>query len=132
MRHGINEKRLLKTFLELITINSPSFEEKELGKVLASKLKKAGCRVKMQAYDRSFNLIAFKRGSDRHAPPLLLSGHMDTIEPTQGMTFSTGNGMIKTTGHTVLGADDKSALAQIIEAVTVLKERNIRHGDLEI
>jgi tripeptide aminopeptidase len=32
----------------------------------------------------------------------------------------------------VLGADDKSGLAQILEALSVLQEKNLQHGDLEI
>lgn len=128
----INQQRLIKSFLELIKINSPSFSEREIGSVLAEKLEDAGCRVEFQKYERSFNLIAFKKGTDPDRPPLLLSGHMDTIEPTEGITFSIDNEMIRSTGNTVLGADDKSALAQILEALTVINDKNLPHGDLEI
>lgn len=128
----INRKRLTETFIELIKVNSPSFEEGEIGALLSGKLEALGCRVELQQYDRSFNLIAYKEGNKKAAPPLLLSGHMDTIEPTTGITFSIENDVIRTTGNTVLGADDKSALAQIIEALTVLNEREIPHGDIEI
>ncbi|MGO9614024.1 MAG: M20/M25/M40 family metallo-hydrolase [Dissulfurispiraceae bacterium] len=127
----INQERLVETFVELIKINSPSFRERELGDLLARKLAKLGCEIELQAYDRSFNLIARKTGQDG-IPPLLLSGHMDTIEPTEGITFAIEDGLIKTTGNTVLGADDKSAIAQILEVLSVLEEREIPHGDLEI
>ncbi|MDH4232982.1 MAG: M20/M25/M40 family metallo-hydrolase [Nitrospirota bacterium] len=128
----INKKRLLKTFTELLRINSPSFQEKEIGSLLAKKLKERGCRVTIQKYDKSFNLIAIKKGTVSKAHPLLLSGHMDTIEPTIGIKFSIQNERVRSTGNTVLGADDKSALAQILEALTVLQERALPHGDIEI
>lgn len=128
----INRQRLIDTFVELIKINSPSFDEREIAGVLAKKLEGAGCTVDMQEYDRSFNLIAFKKGSKPNTPTILLSAHMDTIEPTEGISFSIDDDLIRTTGDTVLGADDKSALAQIIEAITVLHEDNIPHGDIEI
>jgi tripeptide aminopeptidase len=130
--HFINRKRLIDTFKELIMINSPSFGERQIGAVLSQKLDEAGCSVELQEYGKSFNIIAFRKGNDPEAQPILLSGHMDTIEPTSGIEFSDENGRIGTTGKTVLGADDKSALAQIIEALTVLHERSLSHGDIEV
>jgi len=128
----INQDRLIETFTDLIRINSPSFNEREIGDFLKKKLEYTGCTVEFQEYDRSFNLIAIKKGTNPNIPPLLLSGHMDTIEPTEGITFSIEEGVIRTTGNTVLGADDKSALAQILEVLTVINEKEIPHGDLEI
>jgi tripeptide aminopeptidase len=129
--HTINNKRLLQTFTELLAINSPSFDEEKIGRVLAEKLRVTGCDVELQRYDRSFNIVARKKGHIK-ALPLLLSAHMDTIEPTEGIEFSVDDSEVKTIGRTVLGADDKSAIAQILEALTVLDELKIPHGDLEI
>lgn len=128
----INQDRLIETFTDLIRINSPSFNEREIGDFLKKRLEYTGCTVEFQEYDRSFNLIAIKKGTNPDIPPLLLSGHMDTIEPTEGITFSIEEGVIRTTGNTVLGADDKSALAQILEVLAVINEKDIPHGDLEI
>lgn len=128
----INQDRLIETFTDLIRINSPSFNEREIGDFLKKKLEYTGCTVEFQEYDKSFNLIAIKKGTNPDIPPLLLSGHMDTIEPTEGIIFSTEEGVIRTTGNTVLGADDKSGLAQILEVLTVINEKEIPHGDLEI
>jgi tripeptide aminopeptidase len=129
---GSNRSRLVRIFTELIAINSPSFQEQAIGRVLVRMLKAAGCRVRLQKYDRSFNLIATQKGLLRDVPPLLLSAHMDTIEPTTGIRFERKGGIIRSTGATVLGADNKSALAQIIEALFVLRERRIPHGDIEV
>ncbi len=127
----INKERLISTFVDLIKINSPSFAEKEIGDFLAQRLSGIGFDVRFQQYDRSFNLIAIKKGNKRGAA-LMLSAHMDTIEPTEGITFAVENDRIRSTGNTVLGADDKSALAQILEAAIVLHENRISHGDIEI
>lgn len=128
----INQDRLIETFTDLIRINSPSFNEREIGDFLKKRLEYTGCHVEFQEYDRSFNLIATKKGTNPNIPSLLLSGHMDTIEPTEGITFSIEEGVIRTTGNTVLGADDKSSLAQILEVLTVINEKEVPHGDLEI
>ncbi len=128
----INKDRLLETFTDLLRINSPSFEERELGAFLAQKLKGLGFSITRQRYDMSFNIIASKKGRAPGVPALLLSAHMDTIEPTLEIAFSLDNKKVRSTGSTVLGADDKSAIAQILEAMTMLQEQNIQHGDVEI
>lgn len=130
--HYINQKRLIETFTGLIRINSPSYNERDIGDILAKRLEGVGFQVDFQEYDKSFNIIALKKGGIPDTPPLLLSGHMDTIEPTEGIRFSIEDGVIRSTGNTVLGADDKSALAQILEVLTVIHEKDLPHGDLEI
>lgn len=127
----INRDRLVETFVDLVRINSPSFAEKEIGDCLAQRLGGIGFDVRFQQYDRSFNLIAIKKGNKRGSP-LMLSAHMDTIEPTEGIVFVVEKDRVRSTGDTVLGADDKSALAQILEVATVLQENRISHGDIEI
>lgn len=128
----INGKRLISTFTDLLRINAPSFGEEAIGAYLRKGLRQAGCTVETQAYEKSFNLIGRLQGSIRKARPLILNAHMDTIEPTTGIRFENKKGVIRTTGRTVLGADDKSALAQILEALLVLREKKVGHGPLEI
>jgi len=128
----IDRKRLVGTFLEMISINSPSFHEGPMGDYLEAKLRPLGFRVIRQKFDASFNILALKKGSRKDVRPLILSGHMDTIEPTTGIRYTVRNGVIRSTGDTVLGADDKSAIAQILEAVTVIGENDIPHGNIEI
>ena len=132
IKADINRERLLKTFTDLLKVDSPSFHEEKIGALLATELRKRGCRVTVQKYDKSFNLIAVRKGNTAKARPLLLSGHMDTIEPTKGLRFSIQADRVCSTGDTVLGADDKSALAQILEALAVVQENDLPHGDLEI
>lgn len=128
----INRKRLVSTFIDLIKINSPSFEEDLLGRRLEELFTRLNFRITRQRYGRSFNIIARKKGSLKNSRSLLLSGHMDTIEPTEKIRYAVKSGVIRSTGNTVLGADDKSAIAQILEAVTVLQEQSIPHGDIEV
>ncbi|HLW37551.1 MAG TPA: M20/M25/M40 family metallo-hydrolase, partial [Candidatus Eremiobacteraceae bacterium] len=66
------------------------------------------------------------------APPLLVSAHMDTVPPGKGVHPVREAGRIRTDGTTVLGGDDKSGLAVILEALLVLKEHGVPHGDIEV
>ncbi|MGC2061430.1 MAG: M20/M25/M40 family metallo-hydrolase [Thermodesulfovibrionales bacterium] len=132
MKDLINKQRLLKTFLELAEINSPSFDEREIGAFLIKRLEQAGCKVVVQEYEQSFNLIGVKQGMKIETAPLLLSAHMDTIEPTDGIKITIDDEMVRSTGETVLGSDDKSAVAQILEALDVIREQDLPHGDIEV
>jgi tripeptide aminopeptidase len=42
------------------------------------------------------------------------------------------DGIIYSDGTTILGGDDKSGIAAILEAVRYIKENNIPHGDIEV
>ena len=43
-----------------------------------------------------------------------------------------GEDLIVTDGKTLLGADDKAGIAEIMTALAVLKEKNIPHGDIRV
>lgn len=129
---NMDSERIVATFTDLLKINSPSFGEQKIGEYLEERLTALGCAVERQEYTESFNLIARLQGSIPDAPPLLLGAHMDTAEPTEGIVFEIENGIIRSDGKTILGADNKCALAQIIEALTILEDGSVPHGDIEI
>jgi tripeptide aminopeptidase len=57
---------------------------------------------------------------------------MDTVEPGRGIVPVLTQGRFESAGETILGADDKSAMAILLEVLTVLQERNLPHGPLEL
>ncbi|MCX8027822.1 MAG: M20/M25/M40 family metallo-hydrolase [Thermodesulfovibrionales bacterium] len=128
----INKNRLINHFIGLIKINSPSFSEKEICNHIVRLLKRCGCKTFIQDYGQSINLICKKEGNDKEIPPLILNAHMDTVQSTDGLMYKIDDEKIMSVGRTVIGADDKSAIAQIIEAIMVIDENKIRHGDIEI
>lgn len=128
----INPGRLIETFIELIQINSPSFCENEIAAWLIERLIALGLTVDSQNYGESFNLTGRKAGTVQGIEPIILSCHMDTVEPTKGLKLIREGGIIKSDGRTILGADDKSGIAEILEALHVLKEQGLPHGDIEV
>ena len=56
---------------------------------------------------------------------------MDTVVPGKGVNPSIKDGYVVTDGTTILGADDKAGLAAMFEAIRVLKEQDIEHGDIQ-
>ncbi len=128
----VKRQRLINTFIELIKINSPSFREREISEFIAQQLKSCSFDVLLQDYGQSLNIIARKEGVDKGAPTLILNAHMDTVEDTEKIEFAISDGRIRSIGPTVLGSDDKSGIAQIIEALRVIQETGAAHGTIEV
>ncbi|WP_420265620.1 M20/M25/M40 family metallo-hydrolase [Candidatus Magnetominusculus dajiuhuensis] len=128
----INPARLMDIFIELVQIDSPSYNEREIASRLTKHLIELGLSVEFQQYGKSFNLIGRKHGKLRGVAPVMLSSHMDTVESTKGLKSIREGGVVKTDGGTILGADDKSGIAEILEALYVLKEQGLPHGDIEV
>lgn len=123
----MNENRLVKTILEVIKIDSPSGFEDEIGNHLFKIFSKLALRP---FYDSFGNLLLNIPGKGR---PLLLSAHLDTVEPGRNIKPLIKKGIIKSDGSTVLGADNKVAVASIVEVVRSLCDhQDIVHLPLEI
>jgi len=132
----INEKRLGDCFTRLAQVDSESFDEARIAGVLEDILRQMGADV---AFDdaaakvgsNSGNLIAtFKGNAD--VEPIFLSGHMDTVKPGKGVRVLFKDGVFTSDGTTILGSDDKSALAIIIEVMTVVREQQLLCPPVEI
>ncbi len=124
------DARLLETFLELVRIDSPSREERAVAEYCAAALAAAGCSVRFDdsaavTGSDTGNLIAELPGSLPGV--LLLSAHMDTVEPGRGVDPVIHEGLIVAAGDTILGADDKAGLATAIETARRLTESGKPH-----
>jgi tripeptide aminopeptidase len=126
MQKMINHDRLVSTFLELVQIDSPSGQEEEIAQHLVAELNRLDVSV---VRDETGNVIGRLAGE---GAPILLSAHIDTVEPGRGVKPVITDGMITSDGTTILGADDKSGLAVILEVLQVLVEQNSPHPPLEV
>jgi tripeptide aminopeptidase len=132
----IDRKRLAETFKFLVQIDSVSKEEGVIANEIKKILETLGADTFVDnAGDKiggnSGNLIAKFKGNTQ-VPPLILNAHMDTVEPGRGVTAVLENGTFTSDGTTILGADDKSAIAILLETLNILKENNLKHGPLEL
>ena len=125
----INVERLSRFFLDLAHLESPSRREGKVAAYLKHQFESLGA---LCLFDDS----APKTGSEvgnlivrypREAknPLLFFAGHMDTVEPTQNPKITLTNGVFRSDGRTICGADDKSALAIFLEIVSLLKEKGL-------
>jgi tripeptide aminopeptidase len=122
----INPDRLVSTFLELVQIDSPSGQEEEIARHLVAELRSLGLTVER---DTTGNVIGRLAGE---GSPILVCAHIDTVGPGQGVKPVVANGIITSDGTTVLGGDDKSGVAAILEVLCVLAEQDLPHPPLEV
>ncbi len=122
----INETRLLDTFLALVRTDSPSGEEATIAQELAARLRSLGLTVEL---DDMSNIVARLTGQ---GDPLLLAAHMDTAMPGYGVKPVVKEGVVYSDGTTILGADDKSGIAVILEVLQTIVEGELPHPPLEV
>jgi len=133
----VNRERLVNEFLSLVRIESLSKQEGKvaqyLSKVLDSmKIEHHVDNAGEKIGGETGNVIASVPATDRKCPVLLFSSHMDTVGPVKGIKPILDGDTIRSDGNTILGSDDKSGIAAILECLKVLVENKIRHGQIEI
>lgn len=121
----MDNTRLLQTFLALVQIDSPSGQETAIAAELYDRLRALDVDVHI---DPAGNVLGRWDSSDT---PLLLSAHMDTVVPGVGIRPVVQDGVIRSNGTTILGSDDKSGIAVILEVLTALREQG-RRPSIEI
>ncbi len=130
--YAINRKRLINIFTDLVKIPSPSWEEQKVVEYIEKYFKGIGVKTKRFRCKNSFNLLATISGKNKNKPPILFSAHTDTVLPCENVNPVVTDKRISSDGTTILGSDDKSAVAMFMEAARILKESSMDHGKIEI
>lgn len=129
-------ERLFSIFESLLEINSPPGGEEKMVQLVKKFLKPVPLieKTSITKDGKPSNNLLFKlpASDQKQRPTLLLSAHLDTVEPTEGLVFKVENDTYYTSGNTILGADDKSGIAIIIEVLLTLYENALPHPALEI
>ena len=133
----IDRERMTEHVMDIIKIDSLSRKEKDVAFKLQKDMEELGAEC---FYDDAGekvngnigNLIVKIEGNKSDAPPFFLSAHMDTVGPGEGIKPRIEDGIIKSDGMTILGSDDKSGIAVIVETIRAIKDNGLPHGDIEI
>ncbi|SEQ21333.1 tripeptide aminopeptidase [Virgibacillus subterraneus] len=133
---SINKDRVINQFLELVQIDSETKHETKIAEVLTKMFTDLGLDVveddsKNETGHGAGNLVCTLKGNKEGVDPIYFTSHMDTVVPGTGIKPSIEDGYIRSDGSTILGADDKAGLAAILETIRILKENNIKHGDVQ-
>jgi tripeptide aminopeptidase len=125
-------------FTELAAIPSPPGSEREVADRVAAYLQGLGLEVSEDdAGDRiganAGNLLArLAPSSANGGTPIFLCAHLDTVQPTGPLEPVVEDGVIRNAGGTILGADNKAAVATMLEAVRLILSENRPHAGIEL
>lgn len=134
----INRERLATTFTTLCEIDSPSKREGNISRWLQEKFTSLGADYIYEdssaeaTGSESGNLIIRFNGNMDQQEGIFLSCHMDTVEPGEGVEVVRDGDIFRSKGDTILGGDDKSGIAAIIEMIESIKEDNTSHPMIEV
>lgn len=131
----INKERLLADFLAYVQIDSESTREGAFAARVAEDLRAIGCVVE---FDESHAVTGSETGNlyatlpgNTEGEAVVLSAHMDTVKPGIGVKPVVENGVIRSDGTTVLGGDDKSGVAAVVEAMRTAVEKGLPHPTVQ-
>jgi len=132
----MNNDRLIKQFIEMLKVDSESGNERKIADYLKKYFKKFDVEVMEDDTTETTghgagNLFIRLKG-DPAVEPVYFTVHMDTVTPGVGIKPQIEDGYIVSDGTTILGSDDKAGIAAIIEALHVITENDLPHGDIEI
>jgi len=105
-------------FVRLAGIRSPSLEEREMADAVKHFVRSVG----LEAFEDASaaltgcacgNLIVRVPGRGE-GTPIALCAHLDTVPLDRAPTVIVENGVVRTDGQTILGADDKAAVAPLL------------------
>jgi len=112
---------MIKQFMEMVQIDSESGNEARFIDYLLKEFKKIGATARKDAYGNLLAKLPAKKSKSKK--PILLSCHADTVQPGKGIRPKLAGGVIRSSGDTILGADDKAGIAEMLEALRVAPVR---------
>jgi tripeptide aminopeptidase len=113
-------ERLYETFVRLCEIRSPTGEEREVADTIAAELRALGLEVGEDdaagpAEAGAGNIIARLPGTGDEW--VMFCAHIDTVPHKGQIEVVESDGVFRSAGETILGADNKAAVAVFMELV---------------
>lgn len=127
---------LVNYFLDLVQIDSESRNERAIVDRLKSDLTIMGFEVEedkshLNTGGNAGNIYAYLPGK-KQCKPILFCAHVDTVVPGIGVKPIVNGDKIISDGKTILGADDKTGVAQIIYGIKEILDSGIEYPPIEV
>src|SRR5215210_2862129 len=125
-------------FTELAAIPSPPGSERGVADRVRAYLEDLGLEVSeddagAEIGANAGNLLCrLEPTGDGGGVPLFLCAHLDTVQPTGPLEPVVEDGVIRNAGGTILGADNKAAVAAMLEAARLILSENRPHSGIEL
>jgi tripeptide aminopeptidase len=127
---------VLDLFTELAAVPSPPGEERAVADLVLRYLADCGIEVDedgtAEQTGSSIGNLYARLEPSADGEPLLLCAHLDTVPPTAAIEPVVADGVVRNAAGTILGADNKAAVAVMLEAVRRVVAENHRHSGIEL
>ena len=127
---------VLDLFCELAAVPSPPGEERAVADRVVRYLRDCGLEPDEDdagpRIGSSMGNVYVRLDPSADGEPLLLCAHLDTVPPTAGIEPVVEDGVVRNAAGTILGADDKAAVAVMLEATRRLLAEGRPHAGLEL
>jgi tripeptide aminopeptidase len=128
---------VLTLFAELAAIASPPGEERAVADAVVRYLRDLGLEVAEDDAGERIgstmgNLLARLQPTADGGIPIFLCAHLDTVPPSGPIAPVVEEGFVRNAAGTILGADNKAAVAAMLEAARTLLAENRPHAGVEL
>ena len=127
---------VLTVFTELAAIPSPPGEERAVADWVAGYVRELGLELQEDdagaAIDSSAGNLLFRLEPTAEGEPLFFCAHLDTVPPEGPIEPELEDGIVRNAADTILGADNKAAVAVMLDAVARIVAERRPHAGLEI
>ena len=127
---------VLDLFCELAAAPSPPGEERRVADLVTKYLHDCGLAVDEDGAGAEIgstmgNLYTLVEPT-ADGEPLLFCAHLDTVPPTAAIEPVVEDGVVRNAAGTILGADNKAAVAAMLEATRRVLSENRPHAGIEL
>lgn len=132
-----SQHEIVELFTELAALPSPSGEERAVADRVHGYLRAAGLEAEEDETgprigSSTGNLLCRLPGRSEGGVPIFLCAHLDTVPPEGPVEPVVEDGVIRNGAATILGADDKAAVAVLLVAARRLLAEGRPHAGLEL
>ena len=128
--------QVVELFTELAALPSPPGSERAVADVVGRYLRDLGLTVDEDDAGESIGATAGNLYAriDAVAPgtPIFFCAHLDTVPPSGPLEPGVEDGVVRNAGGTILGADNKAAVVQMLEGVRRVLAENRPHAGIEL
>jgi tripeptide aminopeptidase len=127
---------VLELFTELAAIPSPPGEERAVADVVAAYLRDLGLTADedeagAEVGSTMGNILA-RAEPTAEGTPIFLCAHLDTVPPDGAIEPVVDDGIVRNAAGTILGADNKSAVAVMLDATRRVLADSRPHAGIEL
>ncbi|HEV2590719.1 MAG TPA: M20/M25/M40 family metallo-hydrolase [Gaiellaceae bacterium] len=127
---------VLHLFVELAAVPSPPGEERAVADIVGRYLTDCGIAFDEDGagaiVDSQIGNLYARLEPTADGEPLVLCAHLDTVPPTAAIEPVVEDDVVRNAAGTILGADDKSAVAAMLEATRRVLSESRPHAGIEL